>query len=43
MSQSIFLMEVHSDPLELAHAACKAVVSLENLSGLFSKQTIPMI
>ena len=27
--------EVHSDPLELGHAACKAVVSFENLSGMF--------
>ena len=34
--------EVHSDPLELGHAGCKAVVSFENLSGSFSEQTIPI-
>ena len=34
--------EVHSDPLELGHAACKAVVLFENFSGSFSEQTIPI-
>ena len=34
--------EVHSDRLQLGHAACKAVVLFEKLSGLFSEQTIPI-
>ena len=34
--------EIHSDPLELGHADCKAVVSFENWSGTFSEQTIPI-
>ena len=35
--------EVYSSPLELGHAACKAVVLFENLSGSFSEQTILII
>ena len=45
MSQSIFsngTAEVHSHPLELGHAGCKAVVLFKKLSGSFSEQTIPV-